>query len=62
MKKQDLLIYAFALAASEQNGSASGDVVTAPTCGAAGVLPGVLYYYYYLFTEMDQKLSENKDL
>ena len=36
-----ILIYAYALAVSEQNGS--GDVVvTAPTCGACGVIPGVL--------------------
>ena len=37
-----ILIYAYALAVSEQN--ACGDVVvTAPTCGASGVLPGVLF-------------------
>lgn len=42
--KEDLsiLIYAYALAVSEQN--ACGDVVvTAPTCGASGVIPGVLF-------------------
>lgn len=37
-----VLIYAYALAVSEQN--ASGDVVvTAPTCGASGVIPGTLF-------------------
>ena len=37
-----ILIYAYALAVSEQN--ACGDVVvTAPTCGASGVLPGILF-------------------
>ncbi len=37
-----ILIYAYASAISEQNGS--GDVVvTAPTCGACGVIPGVLF-------------------
>jgi L-serine dehydratase len=38
------LALSYALAVSEEN--ASGNlVVTAPTCGSAGVLPGVLYYY-----------------
>ncbi|MDR0833103.1 MAG: L-serine ammonia-lyase [Candidatus Symbiothrix sp.] len=36
-------IYAYALATSEEN-AAGGVVVTAPTCGSSGVLPGVLYY------------------
>ena len=34
-------IFAYALATSEENGS-GGIVVTAPTCGSAGVVPGVL--------------------
>lgn len=36
-------VYAYALAVSEQN-AAGGRVVTAPTCGSSGVVPGVLYY------------------
>ncbi len=36
-------VYAYALAVSEQN-AAGGKVVTAPTCGSSGVVPGVLYY------------------
>ena len=36
-------IYAFALASAEENAS-GGTVVTAPTCGSCGVLPGVLYH------------------
>ncbi len=35
------LTFAYALAVSEENG-AGGIVVTAPTCGASGVIPGVL--------------------
>ena len=34
---------AFALAVAEENAS-GGTIVTAPSCGAAGVLPSVLYY------------------
>lgn len=41
--RENRMICAFAFAVSEQN--ASGEtVVTAPTCGASGVLHAVLYY------------------
>lgn len=35
-------IFAYTLAVSEENGG-GGRVVTSPTCGAAGVVPGLLY-------------------
>lgn len=38
------LLAAYALAVSEEN-AAAGLVVTAPTCGAAGILPAVLHYF-----------------
>lgn len=38
-----LLITSFAYAVSEQNASGQ-TIVTAPTCGASGVLPALLYY------------------
>ncbi len=42
--RQNRLVCAYAFAVSEQN--ASGEtIVTAPTCGAAGVLPATLYYH-----------------
>lgn len=37
------LVYAYALAVSEENAS-GGLIVTAPTCGSCGVLPAVLYH------------------
>ena len=37
---------AYALAVSEENAAGTGLIVTAPTCGSAGVLPAVLYYLY----------------
>lgn len=41
--KNRCLIMAYAMAVSEQN--AAGEiVVTAPTCGSSGVLPGILYH------------------
>lgn len=38
------ILSGYALAVSEENAD-GGFVVTAPTCGSAGVLPSVLYYY-----------------
>ncbi|MDR0659656.1 MAG: L-serine ammonia-lyase [Prevotellaceae bacterium] len=37
------LVFAYALGCSEEN-AAGGTIVTAPTCGASGVLPAVLYH------------------
>ncbi len=37
------LVFSYALAVSEENAS-GGRIVTAPTCGASGVLPAVLYH------------------
>lgn len=37
------LVFAYALAVSEENAS-GGEIVTAPTCGSCGVLPAVLYH------------------
>lgn len=47
------LVYAYALAVSEENAS-GGTIVTAPTCGACGVIPAVLYHIYngHGFSEM----------
>lgn len=39
-------LFAYALAVAEENAASSGLIVTAPTCGAAGVLPAVLYHCY----------------
>lgn len=39
------LVYAYALAVSEEN-AAGGKIVTAPTCGSSGIVPAVLYHLY----------------
>ena len=39
------MVFAYALAVSEQN-AGGGMIVTAPTCGSCGVLPGVLYHLW----------------
>ncbi|MDE6491429.1 MAG: L-serine ammonia-lyase [Muribaculaceae bacterium] len=39
------LVYAYALAVSEENAS-GGQIVTAPTCGSCGIVPAVLYHLH----------------
>lgn len=39
------LLSAYALAVSEQNAS-GGTIVTAPTCGSAGVVPSIAYFFW----------------
>jgi len=51
--RDDSFLFAYALAVSEEN-SSGGVVVTAPTCGSCGILPGVLYLFYKNFN-----MSEN---
>ncbi|MBS1228425.1 MAG: serine dehydratase alpha chain [Proteobacteria bacterium] len=51
---QTALLFAYALAVSEEN-AAGGEVVTAPTCGACGVLPAVLH-----FLQQQSQLSDEK--
>ncbi len=58
--KKRAMLYAYALAVSEQN-AGGGIVVTAPTCGACGVLPAILYQqkkvYKYSKAEILQALA-----
>lgn len=42
--RENRIICSYAFAVSEQN-AAGERIVTAPTCGASGVLPAVMYYY-----------------
>lgn len=56
-KQLNTLIYTYALAASEQN--ASGYIiVTAPTCGSAGVLPGIFFAMQEYYGYTDEQLLE----
>lgn len=45
-EREKLLLCAYAYAACEENAS-GGMSVTAPTLGSSGLLPALLYYYYY---------------
>lgn len=46
----------YALAVSEQNAS-MGEVVTAPTCGACGVVPAVLKYIQDTYKKADEEIN-----
>lgn len=43
----------FALAVNEEN-AGGGRIVTAPTNGAAGIIPAVLHYYWYFIDNADE--------
>ena len=49
------LVFAYALAVSEENAS-GGTIVTAPTCGSSGVMPGVLYHLANAHSFSDVKI------
>jgi L-serine dehydratase len=49
------LVFAYALAVAEENAS-GGKVVTAPTCGSSGVIPGVLFALQESLKFSDQKI------
>ena len=51
------LVSAYSYAVSEVNAS-GGTVVTAPTCGASGVLPSVLYYLRDIYKFSDLKIID----
>jgi L-serine dehydratase len=53
--KMNRLVCAYAYAVAEQNAS-GGVIVTAPTCGASGVLPAVLYYMQKKYRYSDQEI------
>ena len=51
------MICSFAYAVAEENAD-NGVIVTAPTCGSAGVLPSVLYYMQLTHDLPDEKILE----
>ena len=53
--RERLFISSYAYAVSEENAD-GGQIVTAPTCGASGIMPAILYYCY------KQLHIEKKDL
>lgn len=54
-QKQARLLSSYAYATSEEN-ACGGIIVTAPTCGACGVLPAVLYYMKENYDIEDEKI------
>lgn len=53
--KRRSLLFAFALAVSEEN-ACGGRIVTAPTCGSSGVLPSVMYSMKMNYDYSDAKI------
>ncbi len=53
--RENRMVCAYAFAVGEQN-AAGETIVTAPTCGAAGVLPAVLYYQQQKHKFSDEKI------
>lgn len=51
-----ILLSAYALAVAEENAD-GGTIVTAPTCGSAGVLPAILYFFWRHHDADMQKLT-----
>lgn len=49
------LIFAYALAVSEENAS-GGTIVTGPTCGSCGVLPSVLFHMQKFYNFSNQRI------
>ena len=49
------LVFAYALAVSEEN-AAGGTIVTAPTCGSCGVVPSVLYHMQTRYNFSDARI------
>ena len=49
------LVFAFALAVSEEN-ACGGTIVTAPTCGSCGIMPSVLYHMKKRYNFSDNRI------
>ena len=49
------LVFAFALAVSEEN-ACGGTIVTAPTCGSCGIMPSVLYHMKKRYNFSDSRI------
>lgn len=49
------MLYAYALAVSEEN-AGGGLIVTSPTCGGSGVVPAVLFYHQKYYDSSDKKI------
>ena len=55
--RENRMVCAYAFAVSEQN-ACGEQIVTAPTCGASGVLPAVLYYQQKKRNYSDERIVE----
>ena len=56
-KKETRIVCAYAYAVAEEN-AAGGMIVTAPTCGASGVLPAVLFFKYKVHETSEERIID----
>ena len=54
-ERKEMLLSAFSYAVSENNADGKM-IVTGPTCGSAGIIPSILYYYKNYLKTSDEKL------
>ncbi len=54
-ERKEMLLSSFSYAVSENNADGKM-IVTAPTCGSAGIIPSILYYYKKYLNTNDEKL------
>lgn len=54
-ERKEMLLSAFSYAVSENNADGKM-IVTGPTCGSAGIIPSILYYYKNYLNTSDEKL------
>lgn len=53
---EQIKVCSYAYAVSEENAS-GGTIVTAPTCGACGIMPGTMYYYQNKYEYSDEDIA-----
>ena len=57
-EKKEMLLTSFAYSVAEENASGKM-IVTAPTCGSAGIIPSIMYYYKNILKFDDRKLIDS---
>lgn len=56
LMRENRKISAYSFAVAEENAS-NGEIVTAPTCGSAGVVPACLYYMYKEYNISEKEIT-----
>ncbi len=57
-EKVEMLLTSFAYSVAEENASGKM-IVTAPTCGSAGIIPSIMYFYKNILNYSEEKLIDS---